>query len=137
VAYGPAELIVVKFPGDQFRGEIVPALVDLVDSGTIRLIDLLFVRRDPDGTTTFLEASEAFPDGPLSGIAGDAGLLSDEDVDDVAAALEPGSSAGMLLFEHVWAAPFTDAVRRAGGELVYDERIPAAVVEEVARAQQA
>jgi uncharacterized membrane protein len=137
MAYGPAELIVVKFPGNQFRGEIVPALADLVENGTIRLIDLLFVRRDLDGTTTFLEASEVFPDGPLSAIAGDAGLLSDEDVDDVSAALEPGSSAGMLLFEHVWAAPFAEAIRRAGGELVYDERIPAAVVEQVARAQRA
>lgn len=132
MAYGPAELIVVKFPGNEFRGEIIPALAELVEGGTIRLIDLLFVHKDRDGKVAFLEAGELFPDGPLVGMVADSGLLSDDDVDDVQAALEPNSSAGMLLFEHIWAAPFTQAIRNAGGELIYDERIPAAVVEEVA-----
>ena len=136
MAYGPAELIVVKFPGNQFKGEIAPALGDLIDSGTIRLIDLLFLMKETDGTVTFLEAGEVFPDGPLSGVVGetDSGLISDEDVEDIAPELEPGSSAAVLLFEHLWAAGFTQAIRNAGGVLVYDERIPAAVVEEVSRA---
>jgi uncharacterized membrane protein len=135
MAYGPAELIVVRFPGNQFKGEIAPALGDLIDSGTIRLIDLLFLMKDADGSVTFLEAGEVFPDGPLDGIVAesDAGLISDEDVEDIAPELEPNSSAAVMLFEHLWAAEFTQALRNAGGELVYDERIPAAVVEEVSR----
>ena len=136
MAYGPAELIVVRFPGNQFKGEIVPALVDLMDSGTIRLIDLLFLMKDADGSVTFLEAAEVFPDGPLAGVIAesDDGLISDEDVDDIAPELEANSSAAVLLFEHLWAAEFTQALRNAGGELIYDERIPASVVEEVSKA---
>jgi uncharacterized membrane protein len=135
MAYGPAELIVVKFPGNEFRGEIIPALADLVDSGTIRLIDLLFVLKDTDGSIVTLEANEidAMPN-DMTPSGGEGGLMSDEDVEDVASALEPGSSAGLLLFEHLWAAEFTQALRNAGGELIYNERIPAAVVEEVERA---
>jgi uncharacterized membrane protein len=135
MAYGPAELIVVKFPGNQFRGEIAPALADLIDAGTIRLIDLLFVMKDTDGSVTYLEAGEVFPDGPLAGVLAEAGdgLISDEDVDDIAPEIERGSSAAVMLFEHLWAAEFTQAIRNAGGEVIYDERIPAAVVEEVAR----
>ncbi|MFO7532383.1 MAG: DUF6325 family protein [Candidatus Limnocylindrales bacterium] len=137
MAYGPAELIVVKFPGNQFRGEIAPALGDLIDAGTIRLIDLLFVMKDTDGSVTYLEAGEVFPDGPLAGVLAesDDGFISDEDVDDIAPEIEPGSSAAVMLFEHLWAAEFTQAIRNAGGELIYNERIPAAVVEEVARAR--
>lgn len=137
MAYGPAELIVVKFPGNQFRGEILPALTDLIDTGTIRLIDLLFLMKETDGSVTYLEAGEVFPDGPVAGILAeaDAGLISEEDVDDIAPEIEPGSSAAVLLFEHLWAAEFTQAIRNAGGELIYDERIPAAVVEEVASAE--
>ena len=135
MAYGPAELIVVRFPGNQFKGEIVPALADLMDSGTIRLIDLLFVMKDKSGGVTFLEAVEVFPDGPLAGIVAesDSGFITDEDVDDIAPELEPNSSAAVLLFEHLWAAEFTQALRNAGGELIYDERIPAAIVEEASR----
>lgn len=135
MAYGPAELIVVKFPGNQFRGEIIPALSDLIESGTIRLIDLLFVLKDENGSITTLEAGEIGESVEgLGEIVGDSGLMSDEDVELVADELEPNSSAGLLLFEHMWAAPFTQAVRNAGGELIYDERIPAAVVEEVEEA---
>lgn len=135
MAYGPAELIVVRFPGNQFRGEIIPALSDLIESGTIRLIDLLFVLKDENGSITTLEAGEIGESVEgLGEIVGDSGLMSDEDVELVADELEPNSSAGLLLFEHMWAAPFTQAVRNAGGELIYDERIPAAVVEEVEEA---
>ncbi len=135
MAYGPAELIVVKFPGNQFRGEIIPALADLVETGTIRLIDLLFVMKDEDGSITTLEAETITEtEAQLGDIVGDSGLMSDEDVELVAEELEPGSSAGLLLFEHAWAATFTQALRDAGGELIYDERIPAAVVEDVENA---
>jgi len=131
MAYGPAELLVIKFPGNQFRGDILPALADLVESRTIRLIDMLVVIKDADGTVTYLEAKEAFPDGPVTGVIGDAGLLGSDDVDDVGVQLEPNSSAGLLLFEHIWAATFTQAVRDAGGQLIMQERIPAAAVEEI------
>ena len=133
MAYGPAELLVIKFPGNQFKGDILPALADLVESGTIRLIDMLAVIKDGDGSVTYLEASEAFPDGPVTGSIGDAELLSSEDVDEIAEELEPNSSAAMLLFEHLWAVTFTQALRDAGGQLIYNERIPAAAVEEVER----
>ena len=136
MAYAPAELIVVKFPGNRFRGEIAPALGELIDTGTIRLIDLLFVMKDTDGSVSYLEAGEVFPDGPLAAVVAEGadGLISDEDVNAIAPELEPGSSAAVMLFEHLWAAEFTQAIRDAGGELIYDERIPASVVEEVARA---
>lgn len=137
MAYGPAELLVIKFPGNKFRGDILPALADLVETRTIRLIDMLVVLKDGDGTVTYLEAKEAFPDGPVMGSIGDADLLGADDVDAIADELEPNSSAGMLLFEHLWAAGFVQAVRDAGGELIMDERIPAAVVEEVERALRA
>lgn len=137
MAYGPAELIVIKFPGNRFKGEILPALADLVETRTIRLIDMLAVIKDTDGSVTYLEAKEAFPDGPVTGSIGDADLLGADDVDAIAEELEPNSSAAMLLFEHIWAATFTQAIRDAGGQLVMQERIPAAVVEEVERALRA
>jgi Family of unknown function (DUF6325) len=137
MAYGPAEIIVIKFPGNQFRGEILPALADLVESRTIRLIDMLVVIKESDGAVTYLEAKEAFPDGPVAGTIGDADLLGSDDVDAIADQLEPGSTAGLLLFEHLWAASFTQALRDAGGQLVMQERIPAAAVEEIERAARA
>jgi hypothetical protein len=135
MAYGPAELIVVKFPGNEFRGEILPALADLVESGTIRLIDFLAVRKDAHGEVTFLEAAEAYTDGPIDSIVGDeVDLINHEDVAQIAEMLEANSTAALLLFEHRWAATFTQAIRDANGELILDERIPARVVEEVAAA---
>jgi uncharacterized membrane protein len=135
MAYGPAELIVVKFPGNQFRGDILPALADLVESRTIRLIDMLVVIKEANGALTYLEAKEAFPDGPVTGSIGDVDLLGSDDVEAIADELEPNSSAGLLLFEHLWAATFTEALRDAGGELLMQLRIPAAAVEEVERAR--
>lgn len=137
MAYGPAELLVIKFPGNQFNGEILPSLADLIESGTIRLIDLLAVIKDGAGQVTVLEAKEAFPDGPISTLVGDANLLGSDDVDAIAEELEPNSSAAMLLFEHLWAVSFVQALRNSGGELIMQERIPAAAVEEVERALRA
>lgn len=135
MAYGPAELIVVKFPGNEFRGEILPALADLVESGTIRLIDFLAVRKDADGEVTFLEAAEAYTDGPIDAVFGDeVDLINHEDVAQIAEMLEANTTAALLLFEHTWAATFTQAIRDANGELILDERIPARVVEEIAAA---
>jgi hypothetical protein len=137
MAYGPAELLIVKFPGNQFRGDILPALADLVTSRTIRLIDLLVVIKEADGDITVLEAKEAFPDGPVGVSVEDARLLGSDDVDAIAEQLEPNSTAAILLFEHLWAITFVQALRDAGGELVMQERIPAATVEEIERANRA
>jgi hypothetical protein len=137
VTLGPLELLVVGFPGNQFTGEALPALAELVDHGTIRVIDLLFVGKDDDGNVVAFELADAGDEvratfGAL--VAGDeADLLSEEDVDDVADVLEPGSSAAMLLFEHTWATRFRDAVVASGGVLIDSIRIPAELAETLAK----
>ncbi len=124
---GTIDYVVIEFPGNRFNGELTPALVDLVRSGLIRIIDLVFIHKDEDGSVTAVELEDADPEeaGQLSGLPCDIpGLLSDEDVDKVGEVLEPNSSAALLVWENVWAAPFAGAVRRAGGQLVASGRIP-------------
>jgi hypothetical protein len=124
---GPVDWLVVEFPGSRFKGEIAPALADLVDRGIIRVLDLLLLRKDEDGAIEAFELSD-LDDSEIGGLrdyeAELAMLLSEEDVAAVAAAVEPGSSAGVLVWENTWAAPFASAVRRAGGQLVANGRIP-------------
>ena len=131
---GPVEVLVVSFPGNQFTGEIAPALAELVQSGTIRVIDLVFVTKSADGEVLGMELSEL--DEATSAafkphVEEPVGLLSDEDVEDLGAELEANSSAAILLFEHVWATRFRDAVLGSGGELVASVAIPEDVVNEV------
>ena len=119
MALGPVELLVIKFPGNEFRGEIAPALRELVENGTIRIIDLLFIKKDADGTVTANELMDLAPDlyeifDPL--VSDIEGLLADDDVQALAGALENNSSAGVLLFENVWATRFRDAVLNAHGQ---------------------
>ena len=134
MAYGPVEMLVVKFPGNQFTGELAPALQDLVNSGQIRVIDLLFVLKDSDGAVLVYELN-AWGDeitaifDPM--VLADDELLSQEDAESVGVLLEPNSSAAMLLFEHTWAAEFVQAMRNANGELIISSRIPAEVIEEL------
>jgi uncharacterized membrane protein len=130
---GPVDLVVVKFPGNNFRGEVAPALLDLVRDGTIRVLDALFVYRDADGSVGSLEIGDLGPDMrpafvEIHGRAG-AGMLDTEDVADVAKDLEANSSALLLVFENTWAARLVGAMRRADGEVVDMARIPAAAVE--------
>lgn len=124
---GPVDWLVVEFPGSRFKGEIAPALDDLVEAGTIRVLDLVLIKKDEDGSVGFFEISD-LDESELGGIIGYetelATLLAAEDVEAVAAAVEPGSSAGLLVWENTWAAPFASAVRRAGGQLVANGRIP-------------
>ena len=124
---GPVDWLVVEFPGSRFKGEIAPALDDLVEAGTIRVLDLVLIKKDEDGSVGFFEISD-LDEGELGGIVAYetelATLLAAEDVEAVAAAVEPGSSAGLLVWENTWAAPFASAVRRAGGQLVANGRIP-------------
>jgi uncharacterized membrane protein len=131
---GPVEILVVSFPGSQFTGEIAPALGDLVASGLIRVIDLVFVTKDDAGDVVGIELSDL--DEATSGafqphVEEPNGLLADEDIEDLGADLEPGSSAAILMFEHVWATRFRDAVVDSGGELVAAIRVPKEVIDEV------
>ena len=129
---GPVEYLVVEFPGNKFKGEIVPALKELTDSGIIRIIDLIFIRKDGDGSVQSIElnnlpADEAAAFDDLDGEIDD--LLNEADIEAAAELLSPNSSAGLLVYEHVWATRLRDAVAGAGGRLVDNGRIPAAVVE--------
>jgi len=124
---GPVDYLVVEFPGSKFNGEIAPELVDLVDRGIIRILDLVMLRKEDDGSFDAFELSD-IEEGEVGDLrrleAEVAEVLSAEDVEKAAAALEPGSTAGLLVFENRWAAPFASAVRRAGGQLVASGRIP-------------
>jgi hypothetical protein len=131
---GPVDLLVVKFPGNQFRGEIVPALEELIDSSTIRIVDLIFVTKEENGAVAALEYSDLNGDtfALLSPLVQDtAGLLNQEDVAQIAALLDPNSSAALMLFENVWATRFRDAVLDAQGQILLTERVPRTVVQEV------
>ncbi len=124
---GPVDYLVVEFPGSRMTGEGLPLLVDLVDRGIIRILDFAFVKKELDGSVTGLELTDIDGDGELdlavfSGVS--SGLLDDEDLTEASGVLEPGSSAGVLVYENVWAAPFAAALRRGGGQLVASGRIP-------------
>lgn len=124
---GPISYLVVEFPGNKMTGQGLPILVDLVDRGVIRILDLVFVGRDIDGSVHAMELTDLDGDGALDLAVFEgatSGVLDDDDVADAGAVIEPGSSAAVLLFEHRWAAPFTAALRRGGAELVAAGFIP-------------
>jgi len=133
MSLGPIEYVVVAFPGNKFKGEIVPALAELVENGTIRILDLVFIAKDEDGNVGAVELAELGEGHEAAGLADiseiDAGLLNEDDVQLAAEALENNSSAGLLVFENVWAARFAEAVRNADGQLLANERIPYEVVQ--------
>jgi hypothetical protein len=124
---GPIDYLLVEWPGRQPNGEVAPHLVDLVDRGLIRILDLTFISKDEEGNVTALELADL--GGEVTELAvfegASSGLLADEDVEQAGSVLEPGTSAALLVFENTWAAPFVSAVRRSGGELVASGRIPA------------
>jgi hypothetical protein len=134
MSLGSIELLVVKFPGNQFKGEIAPALTELVENGTIRVIDILFANKDADGTVEMVEVND-LDDADVRRfdpvVTDVTDLLNAEDVDALTRALEPNSSAAVLLFENTWATRFRDALVNANAELVLNERIPRAVIEEL------
>jgi len=124
---GPVDYVVVEFPAGQssFTGEMATELVALVDSGTIRLIDVLVLAKDEDGSVEAMELSDLEDLGELQRLEAElAELLAEDDVLHLAAAMEPGSTAGVLIWENLWAAPFASAARRSGGQLIADGRIP-------------
>lgn len=135
--FGPIELLVVKFPDNQFNGEIIPAMQELIDHGTIRVVDILFVTKDADGVVAEQELGDLVDDlyTAYDPVVDDVnGLLTHEDAEQLTATLEPNSSAGIMLFENVWAKRFADAVANANGEVVLNERIPRIVIEELVAA---
>ncbi|HEY7537735.1 MAG TPA: DUF6325 family protein [Gaiellaceae bacterium] len=129
---GPVDYAIIAFPGNKFTGEIAPAIADLVENGTIRIIDIAFVGKDEDGNTAAFELTELDPEVQASlesvGIEVQ-GLLNDEDLQSTAEELEPNSSAALLVWENVWARKVTQAMRDAGGVLVAFERLPHDVVQ--------
>ena len=124
---GPVDWIVVEFPGSKFNGQIAPALRELVERDLVRVLDLLVLKKDDDGSLEAFELSD-LDEGEIGELrtyeSELAMLLSEEDVTSLAAAIEPGSSAAVLVWENTWAAPFASAVRRSGGQLVASGRIP-------------
>jgi hypothetical protein len=129
---GPVDYAIVAFPGNRFTGEIAPAIADLVDAGTIRVIDIAFVGKDESGETVAMELMEL--DAPVQEALNKLGveingLLNEDDLMGAAEELEPNSSAALIVWENVWARKVTQAIRDAGGELVAFERLPHEVVQ--------
>jgi hypothetical protein len=126
IEMGPIDYLLVEWPGKQPEGEIAPYLVDLVDRGLIRILDLVFLAKGEDGTIAAMEIADV--GGEVAELAifegASSGLLDDEDIDEAGTALEPGTSAALLVYENTWAGPFAAAVRRSGGQLVASGRIP-------------
>ena len=132
---GPVEVLVIAFPGNQFTGEIIPELERLVDNDTISIIDGVLVRKDADGEVSFIEFEELGGNADAERLAGVMNqldsLISDEDVEELAASLEPDSSEAILVFEHTWAKPLRDAIVASGGVLADNFRVPGMVVDEL------
>ena len=135
MARGPVEHIVIEFPGDRFDGGIVPVVQELVVNGVIGVVDLVFVKKDGDGRVALVELSELdrAEAGAFDALDGEVGgLLSTDDVDDVARHLAPGTSAALLVWENLWAARLTAALSAAGGRVVAHHRVADEVFEAAA-----
>jgi hypothetical protein len=124
---GPIDYLLIEWPGRQPNGEVAPVVLDLVERGLIRILDLTFITKDDDGNVAALELADL--GGEVTELAvfegASSGLIGDDDVAQAGDVLAPGTSAALLVFENSWAAPFVGAVRRSGGELVASGRIPA------------
>jgi hypothetical protein len=139
MSLGPVEVLAIEFPGNEFRREILPALKKLIDQETIRIIDLVFITRDDSGVVHSRELTEVEPDllltwDPL--VEDVLGLLSSDDIAQIGQSLQLNSSAALMLFENRWATEFRDAVLRAQGRMVLNERVPKAVIDQLEGAAQ-
>jgi uncharacterized membrane protein len=134
MAVGPVDLVIIGFPGNRFTGQIAPAIMELVESNTIRIIDLLFVSKDADGVVTTIEAKDLEADAAPGFLAIDVaqpGALGAEDAEEVNEDLPPNTSALLVAFENVWAAKFVEACRAADAVVIDQIRLPADVVDAV------
>ena len=135
MALGPVEVLVLRFPGTQFNGKIIPELERLTASGTITVIDGVFVTRDSAGDVTFVEFEQLAENHDAARLADVLdqveSLISDEDVLELADGLAPGDSEAILVFEHTWAKPFRDAIVGSGGILTGEMRLPGLAVDEL------
>ena len=129
---GPVEYIIVGFPGNQFTGEIAPALADLIENETIRILDLVFIAKDAEGDVLAFEFDQHEGLAAFAELKGDiGGVISNDDIAYASAMLEPNNSAALLVWEDVWATPFAEAIRKSGGVLIEGSRIPHEVAEAV------
>lgn len=129
---GPVEVAVISFEGNQFKGEIAPALEEIVERGIIRIVDLVFITKDHAGRVLKFEVDDTDPEvaGAMSPLADEvSGLLSEEDVQEIGEQLQPNTSAAMIVFEHAWLRRLREAILNANGRLVAQQRIPMEVVE--------
>jgi hypothetical protein len=134
---GPVEILAVAFPGSEFKGEILPELGALVDSGTIRVLDLVFVNKDTDGTIRVIELADLGDEERAVYAQLDSAeesLLNDEDLEDAGEVLAPGDSAAILIWEDCWATNLRNAIRNAGGKLLALDRVPPEALDEVLEA---
>ncbi|MGW1274392.1 DUF6325 family protein, partial [Streptomyces sp. NPDC002491] len=122
---GPIDYLIVEFPGSRMTGEGMPLLVELVEDGVIRILDLVFIQKGDDGSVAVLEFRELGDQAELTVFEGaSSGLLDQGDLDEAGAALEPGNSAAVIVYENLWAAPLARALRRGGAQMVAGGRIP-------------
>ena len=134
MAFGPIEMLMIRFPGTEIGDDLAPALTELVEDGLIHIVDLLFIRKDAEGTVSVYELSDLLPDiaGKYAPLLNDVTeLLNEDDAYEMASSLDNDSSAGIMLFENVWATRFAQAVRAARGEVLLNERIPSNVIDEI------
>lgn len=137
MAFGPMEMLMIRFPSTEIGGDLAPALRQLVEDGLIHIVDLLFIRKDAEGRVSVFELSDLLPDvsGQYAPLLNDVTeLLNEDDAHELAGSLENDSAAGIMLFENVWATRFAQAVRAANGEVLLNERIPNSVIEEIVAA---
>ena len=133
MSIGPVEYIAIAFPGNKFSGEIIPAIQKLQESGTIRVLDMVIITKNADGNVAAIELSDA--DAEQRAVLDVLGierrnLLGEEDFEDIGAALDPNTTAGLMIWENVWAAEFAKSLRNANGILIANGRIPAELIEE-------
>jgi hypothetical protein len=130
MSIGPVEYIIIGFPGNEFNGRIAPALADLIASGTIRILDLIFIGKDAAGEVISFEFDQLDELAPFADLDGEVGgLINPEDIEHAAASLEPNMSAALLVWEDTWAIPLVDALRDSGGVLIEGSRIPRDLIE--------
>ncbi len=128
---GPVDFVIIEFPAGEanFTGEAAAELAALIEAGTIRLVDLLILTKDDDGNVDAVELADLDDLGPFEALEAElAEFLAEDDVEHLAAAMEPGSVAGVIVYENLWVAPFASAARRAGGQLIANGRIPAQAI---------